>query len=180
MSTSAPTRTVADLSYLLTHAGHVLATQMAAAMAEIGITPRGYCVLFHALEAERTQIELAEISDLDKTTMVVTVDELEQAGLAERRPSAADRRARIIAVTEAGRRAVAEGAKIADRVHRGVLDALPKGQRESLVDALTRLTDGYLATPVESGPQVRRARQQRPQRGPAVRRPSRPAGAGAR
>jgi MarR family transcriptional regulator, transcriptional regulator for hemolysin len=164
MSTSAPTRTVADLSYLLAHASHVLATQMAAAMDEIGITPRGYCVLFHALEAERTQIELAKISDLDKTTMVVTVDELEAAGLAERRPSSTDRRARIIAVTEAGRRVIAEGSKIADRVHRGVLDALPDGQRELLVDALTRLTEGHLRVPAEPGrhgPQVRRGRQPR-------------------
>ena len=128
MSTSAPTRTVADMSYLLTHAGHVLATQMAAAMAELGITPRGYCVLFHALEAERTQIELAEISDLDKTTMVVTVDELEKAGLAERRQSSTDRRARIIAVTEEGRRTVAEGSKIADRVHRVWVDFITHGE----------------------------------------------------
>jgi MarR family transcriptional regulator, transcriptional regulator for hemolysin len=167
MSTSAPTRTVADMSFLLTHAGHVLATQMAAAMAEIGITPRAYCVLFHALEAERTQIELAEISDLDKTTMVVTVDELEKAGLAERRPSGTDRRARIIAVTEAGRRTVAEGSKIADRVHVGVLDALPEQQREPFVAALTLLTDGYLSTPSEPashGPQVRRERQRHPRR----------------
>ena len=116
-------------------------------------------MLFHALEAERTQIELAEISDLDKTTMVVTVDELERAGLAERRPSSTDRRARIIAVTEQGERAVAEGAKIADRVHRGVLDALPEAQRDVLVQALTELTQGYLASPAESRTQVRRARQ---------------------
>ena len=163
MSTSAPTRTVPDLSYLLTHAGHVLATQMAAAMAEIGLTPRGYCVLFHALEAERTQIELAEISDLDKTTMVVTVDELEQAGLAERRPSATDRRARIIAVTEAGQRAVAEGSKIADRVHRGVIEAVGGPQGEALVDTLQQLVDRYLAVAAPAGPQVRRARQQRRQ-----------------
>jgi len=161
MSTSAPTRTVADLSYLLTHAGHVLATQMTAGLAEIGLTPRGYCVLFHALEAERTQIELAEISDLDKTTMVVTIDELERAGLAERRPSDSDRRARIIVVTEAGERAVTEGAKIADGVHRGVLDALTSDQGEALVDALTTLATGYLAAPAESGPPVRRDRQRR-------------------
>ena len=161
MSTSAPTRTVADVSFLLSHAGHVLATQMAAAFAEIGITPREYCVLYHAMEAERTQIQLAEISDLDKTTMVVTVDELERAGLAERRPSSTDRRARIVAVTEAGERAVAQGARIADRVHRGVIEALPAGQGEVLVDALTRLTTGYLATPAESGPQVRRPRERR-------------------
>src|ERR1039458_10299786 len=90
-----PTRTVLDLSFLLNNASHVLETRMSAAMAEIGLTPRGYCVLFHALQAERTQIELAEISDLDKTTMVVTVDDLEKAGRSERRPSSADRRARI-------------------------------------------------------------------------------------
>src|ERR1039457_3438520 len=110
-----PTRTVLDLSFLLNHASHVLATQMSAAMGEIGLTPRGDCVLFHALQAERTQIELAEISDLDKTTMGVTVDALEKAGLAERRPSSADRRARIIAVTPAGQRAVADGTAVADR-----------------------------------------------------------------
>src|ERR1700733_7992017 len=104
MSTSAPSRTVPDLSYLLTHAGHVLATQMAAAMAEIGLTPRGYCVLFHALEAER--------------------------------------------------RAVAEGTKVADRVHRGVLDAVGPGSSEALVSALQQLVDGYLAVPAGSGPQV--------------------------
>ena len=150
-----------DLSFLLTHAGHVLATQMTAAFAELGISPRGYCVLFHALETERTQIELAAIADLDKTTMVVTVDELEKAGLAERRPSSTDRRARVITVTDAGRQAVIEGTRIADRVHCDVLDALPEEQRGVLTDALTLLVNGHLSTPVESGRPVRRARQKK-------------------
>lgn len=161
MTASAPTRTVADLSFLFSQASHVLATQMAAAFAEIDITPREYCVLFHAQEAERTQIQLAKISELDKTTMVVTVDELERAGLAERRPSSTDRRARIIAVTEAGERAVAEGMKVADRVHRDVLAALPEDQREMFLDALTGLVGGYLSTPAESEHSVRRPRQKK-------------------
>jgi MarR family transcriptional regulator for hemolysin len=161
MTASAPTRTVADLSLLLSQASHVLTTQMAAAFTEIGITPREYCVLFHAQEAERTQIQLAKISDLDKTTMVVTVDELEKAGLAERRPSSTDRRARIIAVTEAGERAVAEGMRVADRVHRDVLAALPEEHREPFVAALTLLVGGHLSTPAESEHQVRRPRQRK-------------------
>ena|SRR5256885_2210039 len=136
---------VPDLSRLLARASHALATQMTAALTEIGVTPRAYCVLFHALAAERTQIELAEITDLDKTTMVVTVDALERAGLAVRRPSSTDRRARIISVTPEGERVVAEGTKIADRVHGDVLRALPEEQREVFVDALTRLVDGHLA-----------------------------------
>jgi MarR family transcriptional regulator for hemolysin len=158
MST-APTRTVHDLTGLLLHAGHVLQTRLTAALAEIGITPRDQCVLWHAMEAERTQIQLAELADLDKTTMVVTVDKLEKAGLAERRPSTTDRRARIIHVTEEGRRVVAEGTKIVDRVHGEVLAELPASERNAFADALVRLVDGYLATPVECDQPVRRARQ---------------------
>lgn len=102
MTAMAPTRTEPDLSFLLDHTSHVLRTRMAAALAEIGLTARMHCVLVHALEEERTQIQLAEIGDMDKTTMVVTVDALEKAGLAGRRQSSKDRRARIIAVTEQG------------------------------------------------------------------------------
>ncbi|GLY77880.1 MarR family winged helix-turn-helix transcriptional regulator [Actinoallomurus iriomotensis] len=161
MTASAPSRTVLDLSALFSQASHVLETQMTAAFTEIGITPREYCVLFHALEDERTQIQLAKISDLDKTTMVVTVDELEKAGLAERRPSSTDRRARIIAVTEAGERAVAAGMKIADRVHRDVIDAIPEEWREVFLSALTGLVAGHLSTPAESEQPVRRTRQRK-------------------
>ncbi|MGW6918814.1 MarR family winged helix-turn-helix transcriptional regulator [Kitasatospora sp. NPDC054939] len=161
MTTSRSTRQVRDLSGLLDHASHVLATRMAAAFTELGITPRAYCVLFHAQEAERTQIQLAELSDLDKTTMVVTVDELEKAGLAERRPSATDRRARIISVTDAGAEAVVRGTAIADQVHHEVLEALPEPERSAFVSALSMLVEGHLAEPVESDRTVRRARRSR-------------------
>ncbi|MGW2252269.1 MarR family winged helix-turn-helix transcriptional regulator [Kitasatospora sp. NPDC001660] len=161
MTTTPPVRQIRDISGLLDHASHVLATRMASAFTELGITPRAYCVLFHAQEAERTQIQLADLADLDKTTMVVTVDELENAGLAERRPSATDRRARIISVTPAGERAVERGTEIADRVHREVLDALPEPERGVFVSALTHLVDGHLAEPVESERTVRRARRAR-------------------
>ncbi|WP_405011344.1 MarR family winged helix-turn-helix transcriptional regulator [Kitasatospora sp. NBC_01539] len=161
MSTSTPGPQVTDVSALLAHTSHVLATRMTAAFGELGISPRAFCVLHHALEEERTQIQLAELSDLDKTTMVVTVDELEQAGLAERRPSTTDRRARIIHVTPTGEVAVAAGAGIADRVHQEVLDALPGDEREVFARALARLSEGILATPVESGRPVRRARRAR-------------------
>ncbi|MFG1805364.1 MarR family winged helix-turn-helix transcriptional regulator [Streptomyces sp. NPDC049040] len=153
-----------DVSFLLQHTAHVLATQMTAALAEIGMSPRAHCVLAHATQCERTQAQLAELSDLDKTTMVVTVDQLERAGLAERVPSASDRRARIIKVTPAGAEVVAAGQEIVDRVHRGVLDALPESERAVFVSALNRLAGGHLAVPADSpeGTQaVRRPRQSR-------------------
>ena len=147
-------RTERDLTGLLNMAGHALSNRLAAALAEVGLTPRMQCVLVHALEQERTQIQLAALADLDKTTMVSTVDALESHGLAERRPSAADRRARIIAVTERGRKAAQRGQEIVDQVHGEVLDGLTGVDRAAFVEALSVLVDGGVA-----GPQpVRRTR----------------------
>lgn len=159
MTALAPANTVTDLSFLLDRTDLVLKSQMTAALAEIGLTPRMHCVLVHALEKERTQIQLAEIGDMDKTTMVVTVDALEKAGLAERRPSSADRRARIIAVTAKGAEVAARSQEIVDGVHAAALGALPADEREVLVRALERLVGGHLAVPVESAQPVRRARE---------------------
>jgi MarR family transcriptional regulator for hemolysin len=161
VATDSQQLTVPDLSLMLSHVSRVLATRMTAALAEIGLTPRGQCVLVHAMPGELTQIELAKLTDLDKTTMVVTLDELEEAGYAQRQPSAADRRARIITVTEQGEQIAAAGREIVDRVHREVLEALPPGEREAFTGALTRLVGGHLATPVECARPVRRARQSR-------------------
>jgi MarR family transcriptional regulator, transcriptional regulator for hemolysin len=159
MTAMTPTRTEPDLSFLLDHASHVLRTQMSAALAEIGLTARMHCVLIHALEEERTQIQLAEIGDMDKTTMVVTVDALEKAGLAERRPSSRDRRARIIAVTDEGARVAERSQEIVDRVHREALAALQGDDRKTLLRLLNHLVGEALATPVEVPGTARRARQ---------------------
>jgi DNA-binding MarR family transcriptional regulator len=152
---------VPDLTGLLKHAGHVLETQLTAALAEVGLTPRMQCVLGHALEEERTQIQLAELAYLDKTTMVVTVDALERAGFAERRPSPTDRRARIIAVTKAGKEVAAEGQRIVDRIHAEAIKAVPAAHREAFVQAIKLLVDDHLATAVEAAGVAtpRRARQ---------------------
>ncbi|MYV64770.1 winged helix DNA-binding protein [Streptomyces sp. SID2131] len=159
MTSMAPVRTEPDLSYLLDHTSHVLRTRMSAALGEIGLTARMHCVLVHALEGERTQAQLAKIGDMDKTTMVVTVDALEKAGLAERRPSGTDRRARIIAVTEAGAEVAAKSQEIVDGVHEEALSSLPDDERAVLLRALDRLATGPLETPVESPRPARRARQ---------------------
>jgi MarR family transcriptional regulator, transcriptional regulator for hemolysin len=152
MENAAPERTERDITGLLNMAGHALSNRLAAALAEVDLTPRMQCVLVHALEEERTQIQLAALADLDKTTMVSTVDDLEARGLAERRPSATDRRARIIAVTDKGRAAAEEGQRIVDRVHADALGDLSADDRAAFLAALSRLADRK-----DGGP-VRRAR----------------------
>ncbi|HEY3111870.1 MAG TPA: MarR family transcriptional regulator [Chloroflexota bacterium] len=158
MATSPPARPGQDLCVLLAQASHALTLELTDALTAVGISPRAHCVLTHALTGGLTQSELAELCDLDKTTMVVTVDELERDGLAERRPSAADRRARIIAVTTAGRKVVEEGQEIVARVRDDVLAALPPGQREAFVDGLARLVGGRLSAPQQCQRTVRRRR----------------------
>ncbi|GAA1646299.1 hypothetical protein GCM10009828_089100 [Actinoplanes couchii] len=155
----APARTETDLSFLLDHTGRVLRARVAAALGEIGLTARMHCVLVHALEEERTQIQLAELGDMDKTTMVVTVDALEKAGYAVRRPSSTDRRARIISVTAAGAEVARRSQEIVDGVHRAALGSLPSGERDVLVRALNRLATGHLATPGDGDRPARRARE---------------------
>lgn len=160
MTANSPAPTT-DLGLLLSKASHALATAHTVALAEVGITPRAYCVLTKAATGGLTQIQLAELCGLDKTTMVVTVDELEAAGLAERHPSPTDRRARIISVTAAGRRAAAEAQQIVERVQDEVLAVVPAGEREALVSGLARLVDGPLCAPAACHPPVRRRPEHR-------------------
>ena len=149
MATRAAREVDVDLGFLLSQASFALTTELTAALSAIGLSPRSFCVLSKARNAEKTQGTLAGESALDKTTMVVTVDELERAGLAERRPSTTDRRVRTIAVTPEGERLVDEGAEIVDRVYRDVLGDLPGEEREAFLAALVRLAGGRLSTPVE-------------------------------
>ena len=146
----------ADLCWLLSRASHALNTEMTAALEELGISPRAHAVLTTAMTGQHTQSEIARIVGLDKTTMVVTIDELDSSGLAERRPSDRDRRARVIAVTEAGRRRVKQADKILDRVREDVLGELPAEDRDSFLRALATLAGGRLAEPVTCAHPVRR------------------------
>ena len=154
----APEALAGDLCWLLSRASHALNTEMQAALEKLGISSRGFHVLNAALEGEHTQIELARIIGLDKTTMVVVLDELEQAGLAERRPSPEDRRARVVAVTAAGKRKIRQGEAILAQVRAEVLSSLPAKDREAFVDQLRQLVCDRLSVPVECSKPVRRPR----------------------
>jgi MarR family transcriptional regulator for hemolysin len=145
-----------NLGWLLYRAHWALAAEMTAALAPLGISARGYHVLRAALNGGHTQTELADIVGLDKTTMVVAVDELERTGLAERRLSPHDRRARVIGVTAAGRHKVEEADAVKERLQAEVLESLPVSERRALLDALGKLVSGRLAEPADCQPPLRR------------------------
>ena len=69
-----------------------------------GVSMWGYSVLCALDEAPvRTQAALADAIGADKTRIIATLDDLQDNGYIERCPDPADRRVRLLAITEAGR-----------------------------------------------------------------------------
>ncbi|MFZ0044116.1 MAG: MarR family winged helix-turn-helix transcriptional regulator [Solirubrobacteraceae bacterium] len=144
-----------DLCWLLGRANQLLNAEFSTALEASGISPRQHSVLATALTGEHTQTDLARIVGLDKTTMMVTLDELERSGLAERRPLPSDRRARIVAVTPDGQRKVQEAEEVLDRVRGEVLSILPADQRQIFLQSLGQLAcTQRSATGDCAGPQI--------------------------
>jgi DNA-binding MarR family transcriptional regulator len=102
--------------------------------------PRGYQVLAAAASgAEGTQLALANKLGVDRTVMTYLLDDLEQAGLIERRPDPADRRARRVVATEAGRATMCELQGKLAHVETRVLGSLAEPERALFRDLLRKV-----------------------------------------
>jgi DNA-binding MarR family transcriptional regulator len=87
----------------------------------------------------RSQLALAQHLGVDRTAMTYLLDDLEAAGLVERRPDPADRRARRVAPTTDGRALLCEvKARLRD-VEDGLLAPLDDDERVLLRGLLSRL-----------------------------------------
>src|SRR3982074_562940 len=74
-----------------------------AALADVPGGPRGYQVIAAAARSDvNSQLALAHHLGVDRTVMTYLLDDLEAAGLIERQPDPADRRARRVIVTAQG------------------------------------------------------------------------------
>jgi MarR family transcriptional regulator for hemolysin len=87
---------------------------------------------------------------IDRSTMVSLIDQLESAGLAKRRPSATDRRAREISITPKGRRLLQQARGLASDVEDEVLAGLTARERRELLALLRRAFDSAPAQPLWS------------------------------
>jgi DNA-binding MarR family transcriptional regulator len=92
-----------DLGWALGVVFRSYAKAASAAFTDVPGGPRGYQVLAAAARSRPgSQQELASHLGVDRTVMTYLLDDLERAGLIERRPDPADRRARRIAATGRG------------------------------------------------------------------------------
>lgn len=138
------------MGWLMSRASHALGAALMEVLTPLGLNLRDYTVLIAAERAAveggpGTQLALAQAARLDKSTMVVAVDALEEEGLVERRPDSKDRRARIVVPTEAGRELLARAEGMVLGVEDEVLADLGAEERRVLRGLLTRLVAGRLS-----------------------------------
>lgn len=143
-----------DLHWLFARLKQGLATAEASVVGGHGMTLWGYTVLMAVVEAPvRSQLALAQAVSVDKSKLVLVLDELESAGLVRRRPDPADRRARIIEATEDGRRALDAARADVEAIERSLLGDLDTAAQEELRTLLRRLVGGPVAR-IEDGRQA--------------------------
>jgi len=141
MATSPPPDTevaefAGQLFFRLWRASH---TRIAAALESVGLTPAlfGLLNVLGAREGANQQ-EIGAAMGVDPSTMVSLIDELENAGLAKRRPHPTDRRARAVSITPKGRRVLEQARRMAAQVEDEVLRGLTAAERRELLTLLRR------------------------------------------
>ena len=126
-------------------------TRTAEVLASVGLTPALFALLnvIGAREGANQQM-LGSTLGIDRSTMVSLVDQLEGTGLANRRPSATDRRAREIAITPKGRRLLQRARGLISGVEDEVLAGLTAEERRELETLLRRALDSAPTQPLWS------------------------------
>ena len=137
-----------QLLFRLWRANH---TRAAEVLRSVGLTTALFALLnvINAREGAIQQ-ELGSALGIDRSTMVSLIDELESAGLASRRPSARDRRAREIAITPKGRRLLKRARVLIAQAENEVLGGLSAEERRELKALLRRALDSAPAQPLWS------------------------------
>jgi DNA-binding MarR family transcriptional regulator len=130
----------ARLGYQLKHAFFELEELHGVHLAGSPVNVRELSVLLllDAREPESQQ-QAAERLGVDRTTMVGLLDGLEGKGLVARQPDPADRRRNVVALTDAGRKALKEARAASDKAERELLSDLSATEAAQLRALLSRI-----------------------------------------
>lgn len=91
------------LAYLLKHATAKLTAATDAALQPFGIDSKDLGALrLLAHQEPKSQLQVAQMLSIDRTTMVALLDALERKGVVTRRPDPADRRRNVVELTQEG------------------------------------------------------------------------------
>src|SRR5919198_2577156 len=125
-----------QLFFRLWRASHL---RTAEALESVGLTTALFAVL-NVLRAREATIQQRLSTDMgiDPSAMVKLINELEVAGLAERRRRPNDRRAWEVVITPKGRRRLERARRLAFQVEDEVLGGLGASERRQLLTLLRR------------------------------------------
>ena len=128
------------LGYLFKHAQLRLAELTTAAMAPFGVTGRE-CGVLIAIDnpAPLSQADVALRLGVDRTTMVLLIDDLEAKGLVLRRRDQDDRRRNLVELTEHGRVTLDHASQAGADAERRFLSELPTSRSAEFTAALRLL-----------------------------------------
>jgi MarR family transcriptional regulator, temperature-dependent positive regulator of motility len=112
----------------------------AEASGPMGLTQRQFTVLAAAGAGDGvSQSDLVRATGIDRSTLADLVARMIAKGLLERERSSTDARANTVRLSEAGRMALVEGGKPAQKSDARLLEILPPKKRESFLKTLTAL-----------------------------------------
>ena len=128
--------------YLLYKAGTLARQRWNAMLARVNLSPTQYGALMALDEAGRLgQHRLAELIGVDPRNAVPVVEALAEQGLVSREIDPADRRRRLLALTDSGRAAAGNLASVAAEVETELLGPLDPAEQASLRRMLLALLD---------------------------------------
>jgi DNA-binding MarR family transcriptional regulator len=142
LSADRPPEPLSDyVGFLLNWTANRSRRRFVEALTPLGLRPQQYGLLVIAAEHPgTTQQQLAELARIDPSSMVALIDELEAAGIAERRPHSEDRRKREIHLTAHGERMLAQAREVAKQVGADLLAPLTADERAEFTRLLHKLT----------------------------------------
>lgn len=96
-------------------------------------------LLAYLAEEPRRSTDIAGFFDQAPRTVTQAIDWLEQNGLASRSPVEGDRRAKMVQITDAGRKMLEQGLPLYDEIVGQTFGSLSTGELEALVNAISHL-----------------------------------------
>lgn len=115
-------------------------------LAPLGLRPRHLVALTVLREGDNmSQQALASTLEMDGTNVVGLLNELEAAGLVERRRSPTDRRRHMVVLTRSGRERLCQAERALTVAEDEVLSALTPAERGTLYELLRRAVTGPVA-----------------------------------
>src|SRR5207248_9469077 len=128
-----PLELVDSTGFLLKRLGWAIKDRTFAAYEEAGESPYHYGVLAVLEESAReTQATIADSIGYDRSWLVGLLDELEEAGLIERKRDPTDRRRHLVSLKPAGKKKLEELRGISRSIEEEFLSGLDAGQRKQL------------------------------------------------